>query len=204
MPRPFKLPKRLATTMVTTALLVTGGAVVSPALAARSAPDSQPPFSFCNESGGKIGCFNANIEFLAANQYKLSNIKVSDTLCDDRSVLADLYDSYNAWTGVTYANGEGCNKTKDFVDTTITADGPVETVWINLYACNLNPITNCSGHVLSGTRTNPWYKATKSTTGHTAHSLTQHRVCDSFACRHITINGKVRELPQTVVRSPGT
>jgi hypothetical protein len=137
--------------------LPTGFARASAAPVRSSAPDSATPavlpvnseFSFCNSN---IACFVAELHYVSRTEFQLENAQLEDTLCDNRSVFADVYDQ-NGFLA-EFRNSEGCNSTADFPTETISDPNGVAYVYIRLYACNS---TSCSSVVNSRRHGNPHF-----------------------------------------------
>jgi hypothetical protein len=152
------LRRRFILAALATVFLVSGGTLVNatPALAA------QAPFNFCNETGGKIACFSADIAFTSSTSFVLSNIKLSDTLADNRGVYAGVWGPVGSWFVAEkngepyfYANNNGANTTKTFPTHTFTQpSGKISYVYISLFGGN-----NVGGNstiVYSNKRDNPF------------------------------------------------
>jgi hypothetical protein len=75
----------LAVFAVIVALMVMSA---TPSSAASGSVDSNS--SFCNTAGGTIACFSAHLHYENRYNFYLSNIGLEDTLCDSRSVYADV------------------------------------------------------------------------------------------------------------------
>lgn len=128
---------------------------------------TEPPFNFCNKTGGTIACFSADIAFLSAWRFEIWQVALSDTLNDGREPIAlvwsldsnSKYYDYpaNEYNGFAYTwiNGDGPDTTthnpaREFVSTN---GSEVYSAQIELYACG----TNCSNSTDSYARINPWY-----------------------------------------------
>lgn len=147
---PFKL-RRVAGIMAALTIGVAGVLTASAATATASqaaVTKSQPGFNFCNNTGpnnSPIACFQASITFHNADSFTLSNIKLEDKACDQRSVFALV-----AWqngfvqNGVidglpyTYENAGGCGTTLDLGSQSYSSSGGVTFVQIALFAANVN------------------------------------------------------------------
>lgn len=93
--------------------------------------------------------------FQSKNYYTMSDVNLSDDYCDNRGVLADLYDQAG-WEGYEFFNNQGCGHTAywagplSFND---TAYG-VKYVQVKLIACNSS---SCSTAKWSSQHANPYW-----------------------------------------------
>jgi hypothetical protein len=88
-------------------------------------------FDFCNSN---IACFLSTLHFVSHTQFQLQSTQLVDSLCDNRSVYADVYDQ-NGYLA-EFSNSLGCHRVADFPTETISDSGGVRYVQIDLYACN--------------------------------------------------------------------
>jgi hypothetical protein len=153
--RLFKV-RKTAIALAAASLLGIGGSIVV-AAPASAAPPVTSEFSRCNNSGpggATIACIHATLTFINYHSYKLTNINVSDNSCDGRSAIADLYDSYQGWTGDEFKNSNGCGTSKTWPGPrTISVAGTVFFVYMTIYAQNT---TGTSSVWLTGKRYNPF------------------------------------------------
>jgi hypothetical protein len=127
-----------------TALALAAGVAPASASANVSRPSADSNFSFCNTTGGKIACFTAHLHFDNRYHFTLSNIVVTDTLCDNRSALAYVADQNGVWGrgslgGVvfTYKNSRGCNHSESFGTEHFESKGDgTQFVYIGLFGAN--------------------------------------------------------------------
>jgi hypothetical protein len=100
-------------------------------------PASSTHFNVCGDR--EVACFRAQLTFQDADRFVLSNVRLSDTGCDARSVFAFVYDE-NGFLG-QFENGHGCNTTVTWSRATMS--DPLGTAWVQIrvYACNP---TSCS------------------------------------------------------------
>jgi hypothetical protein len=127
---------------------------------ATAAAAAQPAFNFCNTTGGKIACFRSQITFTSSSSFVLTDIALSDTICDNRAVFATVYLGDGAWragtiNGVpyTFENPHGCKTTRVWARMSFTKPSSrIGSVHIKLFAAN---ITSHSTIVSSKKRTNP-------------------------------------------------
>lgn len=111
---------------------------------ASARPSADSNFSFCNTTGGKIACFTAHLHFDNRYHFTLSNIVVTDTLCDNRSALAYVADQNGVWGrgslgGVeyTYKNSLGCHHSESFGTEHFESKGDgAQFVYIGLFGAN--------------------------------------------------------------------
>jgi hypothetical protein len=140
---------------VVLAAAVAFAAFVLPAsTASATSPDST--FSFCNQppGGSTIACFSAHLHFSSRNYATLSNVVVTDELCDNRSAEADAWNQ-TANRLAYFLNSSGCGTAAYWSSKTIsdTAHG-LKYVHIDLFACNQ---TTCSGDAWSLKHYNPYW-----------------------------------------------
>jgi hypothetical protein len=137
--RRMSITRRIGIVVSAVALVVAAGAGTA---SARPSADSN--FSFCNTTGGKIACFTAHLHFANRYHFTLSNIVVTDTLCDNRSALAYVADQNGVWGrgslgGVeyTYKNSLGCNHSESFGTENFESTGAgTQFVYIGLFGAN--------------------------------------------------------------------
>jgi hypothetical protein len=129
-------------------------ASASPAFSAAPAISAVPAalpinssFDFCNSN---IACFDATLHYVSRTRFQIESAQLIDSLCDNRSVFADVYDQ-NGFLG-EFRNSEGCHNAADFPTETLTDSGGVSFVQMHLYACNT---LSCSSIVLSLKHGNP-------------------------------------------------
>ena len=108
-------------------------------------------FNFANNTGGHIASFNAHLHFVSFTQFTLSDVNLLDTLCDNRSVFADVYNQ-DGFLG-EFKNGQGCGSTAHWQSETISYPDGTDFVYIALYACNT---TSCSSVAYSLNHYNPY------------------------------------------------
>lgn len=120
-------------------------ALAAPATAGSSVTPYAPPVtSTFNFSNGNIAHFSATLTFHSAFTFTISNVKLKDTNCDDRSVLALVEDQNFAYAkglipaAYTWKNSMGCNTTLSGATYTFESSAEVQYVRIALYAANLN------------------------------------------------------------------
>ena len=109
-----------------------------------AAPAANPvnsTFSFCDSN---IACFDATLHYVSRTQFQLQGTQLIDSLCDNRSVYADVYDQ-NGYLG-EFRNSLGCHRAADFPTETLSDGSGVTYVQINLYACSS---LSCSGNAWS-------------------------------------------------------
>ena len=114
------------------------------------APEALPvnsSFDFCNTN---IACFDATLHYVSRTKFQIESAQLIDSLCDNRSVFADVYDQNGAL--IEFRNSKGCHMVANFSTQTITDSGGVSFVQIQLYACNA---LSCSSVVLSQRHGNP-------------------------------------------------
>jgi hypothetical protein len=122
----------------------------SSAPATSAVPAASPinsSFDFCNSN---IACFDATLHYVSRNEFQLQDAQLIDSLCDNRSVFADVYDQ-NGFLA-EFGNSLGCHRVADFSTKTITDPNGVSYVQIALYACNT---LSCSSVVFSLEHHNP-------------------------------------------------
>jgi hypothetical protein len=107
-------------------------------------------FNFANNTGGHIASFNAHLHFVSFTEFTLSDVNLLDTLCDNRSVFADVYNQ-DGFLG-EFKNGNGCGSTAHWASETISYPDGTDFVYIALYACNT---TSCSSVAYSLNHYNP-------------------------------------------------
>jgi hypothetical protein len=122
-------------------------------LAQAADPPVDSKFSFCNTTGGTIACFIGLLHYVSATEFTLSDVELSDDLCDSRSVYADVY-SQASFFG-EFFDSNGCDTTVDVPGPTDLSDPifGVQYVYIDLYACNL---LSCSSDAYSLEHDNPF------------------------------------------------
>jgi hypothetical protein len=133
-------------------------ALVLPASAASAAPPVDSNFSFCNNTGEfTIACFSAHLHFNGRGSFTMSNIKLSDTLCDGRSADAYPYTQVG-FTGHGWENGRGCGTTQYYNNYTYTNHTNfVHYVHIRLQSCSNAYINPCSDSAWSLKHYNPYW-----------------------------------------------
>jgi len=134
---------------------VTMPAYASPAATTTAAAPAASPvnsdFSFCNSN---IACFAAELHYAGHKSFTLSSIQLENSLCDNRSAFADVYDQ----NGFMHEfENSSCNTTKDFSSANLNDPDGVHYVYIRLYQCNLNIITGCSSVKNSQKHYNPYW-----------------------------------------------
>jgi hypothetical protein len=105
-----------------------------PPLGASAAPAGNAVnslFEFCNSN---IACFDATLHYVSRTEFQLQGAQLIDSLCDNRSVYADVYDQ-NGFLG-EFSNSMGCHTVADFPIETISDGNGVTYVQLDLYACN--------------------------------------------------------------------
>lgn len=117
----------------------------SPALATNSVNST---FAFCNSN---IACFDATLHYVSRTEFQLYSSQLIDSLCDNRSVYADVYDQ-SYFLG-EFSNSMGCHTVANFSSETISDPNGVSYVQIELYACNL---LSCSSAAWSLRHGNPY------------------------------------------------
>lgn len=96
-------------------------------------------------------------EFTGKTTFQLTYVNLQDTLCDNRSVYADVYTD-NGWLG-EFVNSAGCHSDAVWDDPIHFTDvGNVQYVFIRLYACNS---TSCSSYTDSARHWNPYVASSK-------------------------------------------
>lgn len=105
-------------------------------------------FAFCNSN---IACFDATLHYVSSTEFQLYSTQLIDSLCDNRSVYADVYDQ-NFFLA-EFSNSMGCHTVANFSSETISDPNGVSYVHIELYACNL---TSCSSAAWSLEHGNPF------------------------------------------------
>jgi hypothetical protein len=137
------------------AAAVAFAALVLPASSAFADSPVDSNFSFCNDTGQyTIACFSAHLHFNGRDSFTMSNIKLSDTLCDDRSAIAYPY-TQAGFTGHGWKNASGCGTTQYYNNYTFTDHTHhVHYVHIELEACNW---AGCSDPAWSLLHYNPYW-----------------------------------------------
>lgn len=116
-----------------------------------AAPDTSPinsSFQFCNAN---IACFDATLHYVNRTKFQLESTQLIDSLCDNRSVFADVYDQ-NGFLG-EFRNSEGCHNAVNFPTETMSDSLGESFVQIKLYACS----TSCSSVASSLKHSNPYF-----------------------------------------------
>jgi hypothetical protein len=126
-------------------LSATSASPASPLLATNSVNST---FAFCNSN---IACFDATLHFVSRTEFQLYSTQLIDSLCDSRSVYADVYDQ-SFFLG-EFSNSMGCHTVGNFSSETISDPNGISYVQIELYACNL---TSCSSDAWSLRHGNPY------------------------------------------------
>jgi hypothetical protein len=87
----------------------------------------------------------------------MSNIKLSDTLCDGRSAYAYPY-TQNGFTGHGWENARGCGSTQYYNNYTYTNNSiRVHYVHIRLISCSNAYLNPCSDDAWSLLHYNPYW-----------------------------------------------
>jgi hypothetical protein len=139
-------------------LTIVNSAAVNAATApaATAAPAAGSPhsfFNFCNKTGGKtIACFTAELTFTGRYYYSLRNIKLSDTLCDNRSVRANFYDQVGPFD--TVSDTKGCHTSTFIKELDYFDSRGAHYIYIKLFAYNR---TGQSDAAYSLKHYNPYY-----------------------------------------------
>lgn len=144
--------KRLLVLLAAIAALVVASAAPSNA-ASTAAGSVDSDFGFCNTTGGTIACFSAHLHYENRTTFYLANIGLEDTLCDSRSVYADVWDQNLRFT--EYSDTKGCG-TDTYIAGPISFHDPsgVDYVQVVLIACNT---LSCSSAAYSAAHYNPYY-----------------------------------------------
>jgi hypothetical protein len=140
-------------------------AVLPSTVPADATPAAKPPttsnFAFCNDTGGRIACFNAKLTFLSRYEFEIYSVYLADTLCDARSVAATVLSQNTIWSqgylgGLPYfyKNSMGCGHTEQMPNYIFEARSAVQYVYITLWAGNNN---GHSSVVSSLKHYNPFY-----------------------------------------------
>jgi hypothetical protein len=125
-----------------------------------AAPDAPPATSTFNFENSNIAKFSATLTFHSDYSFTISNVRLSDTLADNRSVLALAEDNNFAYAKgtdpglYTWKNSSGAGSTLDGATYTFESSDPVQYVQIALYAANEN---GQSSIVYSLKHANPYY-----------------------------------------------
>jgi hypothetical protein len=124
-------------------------------------PPTTSNFAFCNDTGGRIACFNAKLTFLSRYEFEIYSVYLADTLCDARSVAATVLSQNTIWSqgylgGLPYfyKNSMGCGHTEQMPNYIFEARSAVQYVYITLWAGNNN---GHSSVVSSLKHYNPYY-----------------------------------------------
>lgn len=94
---------------------------------------------------------HATLHYVSRTQFQLQGTQLVDSLCDNRSVYADVYAQHGFL--LEFGNSLGCHRAADFRTVTVTDSGGVSYVQIALYACNF---WGCSSTAWSVNHTNPY------------------------------------------------
>jgi len=140
------------------AAAVTLAALVLPVSAASAASPIDSNFSFCNDTGEyTIACFSAHLHYNGHGSFTMSNIKLSDTLCDGRDAYAYPY-TQAEYTGHGWLNSRGCGTTQSYNNYTFTDHTHyVHYVHIRLVSCSDAVIAPCSDNAWSQMHYNPYW-----------------------------------------------
>jgi hypothetical protein len=107
-----------------------------PASASTATPAARPAssshFNVCRDR--EVACFRAELTFQGDDTFVLSDVRLTDTGCDTRSVFAFVYDE-NGFLG-QFENGHGCDTTATWSSERMSDPHGTAWVQIRLYACN--------------------------------------------------------------------
>jgi hypothetical protein len=122
------------------AALATAAALIAFALPASAStaaaralrPASPSHFNVCDDE--QAACFKAKLTFQGDDTFVLSNVRLADTRCNDRSVFAYVEDQDGFLA--QFENAMGCHTTATWSSLTISDPHGTRWVQIRLYACD--------------------------------------------------------------------
>lgn len=115
------------------ALIVFTLPVSASAAATRASWRANPShFNVCDDE--QAACFRAKLTFQGDDTFVLSDVRLADTRCNDRSVFAYVEDQ-NGFL-VQFENAKGCYTTEAWSSQTIVDPHGTAWVQIRLYACD--------------------------------------------------------------------
>jgi hypothetical protein len=119
--------------LATAAALIVFTLPASASAAARALrPASPSHFNVCDDE--QAACFKAKLTFQGDDTFVLSNVRLADTRCNDRSVFAYVEDQ-NGFLGQV-ENANGCHTTATWSSLALSDPRGVEWVQMRLYACD--------------------------------------------------------------------
>ena len=92
--------------------------------------------NFCNNTGGKIACFKANLHYVSVIRFQLRNVVLSDTLADNRAVTAQIWTQAGRIGGELQNNNGGGSSRTWKGPLTYTRGGGILYIHIRLFAHN--------------------------------------------------------------------